>query len=90
MIEPNIVYDRIINQLKIDAGMPRRYTDLNYDQQVLVDTICEGCYNEYLNNTKIRERYLGSIERVLEDIASSVEEIEDFVAYLRRDIKRTE
>lgn len=82
MIEPNRVYDRIINQRKIDAGMPRRYTDLNYDQQLLIDTICEGCYNEHLNNTS-----LGSIERMLEDITSSVEEIKDSVAHLKRHIK---
>ena len=31
----------------------------------------------------------GSIERMLEDIAFSVEEIEDSVAYLKRDIKRS-
>jgi hypothetical protein len=84
MLEPDKLYDRIINQLKIDAEMPRRYADLNYDQQVLIDTICEECYNEYLNNTS-----LGSIERMLEDIAFSVEEIEDSVAYLKRDIKRS-
>jgi len=84
MLEPDKLYDRIINQLKIDAEMPRRYADLNYDQQVLIDTICEECYNEYLNNTR-----LGSIERMLEDIAFSVEEIEDAVVYLKRDIKRS-
>ena len=84
MLEPDRLYDRIINQLKIDAEMPRSYADLNYDQQVLIDTICEECYNEYLNNTR-----LGSIERMLEDIAFSVEEIEDAVVYLKRDIKRS-
>ena len=84
MLEPDRLYDRIINQLKIDAEMPRNYADLNYDQQVLIDTICEECYNEYLNNTR-----LGSIERMLEDIAFSIEEIEDTVAYLKRDTKRS-
>ena len=84
MLEPDRLYDRIINQLKIDAEMPRNYADLNYDQQVLIDTICEECYNEYLNNTR-----LGAIERMLEDIAFSIEEIEDTVAYLKRDTKRS-
>lgn len=84
MFEPDKIYDRIANQFKIDAAMPRSYSHLNYEQQVLIDTICEECYNEYLNKTS-----LGSIERMLEDIAFSVEEIEDSVAYLKRDIKRS-